>query len=306
MLTACANAPAPVIAGLMPEEVCGSGTLPLAVSGDHFLARPVRTLAGTVALEVPDAQLIPASGTTVHPEVVWFSTQRLSLKVPLDQLTTGSYALTLVDPDGQEARKDDALSRVEVPPVMVAMVSPPAICIATANSSITVQGSGFVDGATVSIRDGAGTVVQRPSADLGHDSVTVTLAAGSLMPGDYTLVVENPSQAGCSATAAAPLTIDPPPTLTSVTGAVCGNGGQLRVAGDGLAAGATVELRQNMQTVLTATQVNVMNAQSATVSFPSNNLPNNSRGDLYWHNGDGCGATLVNGVRVKPGQGGCF
>jgi hypothetical protein len=44
---------------------------------------------------------------------------------------------------------------------------------------------------------------------------------------------------------------------------------------------------------------------SAMVGFAPNNLPKNSFGDLSWQNADGCAATLMGGVHVKPGNGGC-
>jgi hypothetical protein len=264
----------------------------------------VRTLAGEVALEVPSAFLVPQSGTTVFPEVVWYSTALISLKVPLDQLAVGDYTLELRDPDGQVTRRERALSRVEVPPVVVAQVTPEALCIEDANSSVSVQGTGFLAGATVSIRDGSGAVVLRPVAVVGAAAISVTLGAQSLMPGSYTLVVENPVQAGCAVTAAAPLVITPPPSITKTSGNVCSGGGQIMVSGSGLASDATVELREGGMR-LAATSVTVTAPDQAVVTFPANDLPKNSRGDLYWHNADGCANTLTAGVRIKPGTGGC-
>jgi hypothetical protein len=304
-LAACGNAPTPVIGALDPRLVCGSGTLPLAVHGSNFLARPVRTLGGGVALEVPSAVLLPPSGTTVFPEVVWYSTELVGLRVPVDQLALSEYTLELRDPDGQSARLERALSRIEAPAVDVAQVTPGALCIHDANNSISVQGSGFLAGATVSIRDGSGTVVLRPTADVTSGAVTLTLAAQALPPGEYTLVVENPQQGGCTATATAPLVIDPPPALAQiVSGALCMGGGQVTVTGTDLQEGATVELR-DASLRLAATSVAVTGGTRAVLSFPMNTFPKNETADLYWHNPDGCSSTLAGSVRVKPGTGGC-
>jgi hypothetical protein len=304
-LGACGRQPAPVIGGISPEVVCGSGTLPLAVNGQYFLAQPVNTLAGGVALEVPSAQLIPASGSILFPEVTWYSTELLSLKVSLDQLTPGSYALALQDPDGQGARADTALTKVEVPPVIVTSVSPAALCVAQADTSITVAGSGFLAGASVSIRDGSGAVVLRPDPSVTDTSISLTLAEAAIAPGNYTLVVENPPMDGCVATAATPLVIDPPPSLIKViSGAVCQTGGQITIQGANLLLGATVQIEVGGVS-LAATNIDTSAGDQAIVTFPANMLPHNSQADLNWLNPDGCNDVLMKGVHVRPGMGGC-
>jgi hypothetical protein len=304
-LTACGGAPAPSIGEINPAVVCGSGALPVAVHGENLLARPVRTLAGVAALEVPSARLLAAAGSTVYPEVTWYSTELISLQVPLDQLALETYLLEVRDPDGQRAQKAAALTRVEVPPVSVTRVTPGALCIRDKDTTITVDGSGFLAGASVSIRDGTGAVVQRISAQATDTTVTITLAAGSLSPGEYTLVVENPEQNGCIATAASPLVIDPPPLLAQVqSGAVCADGGQVVVVGSGLQPGATVELTVTGFT-LGASLVDVTSSNSAIVTFPASSIPHNDQADLVWHNPDGCSMTLPGGVRINPGHGVC-
>ncbi len=304
----CGEQPPPLLGDLSPPVVCGSGILPLALHGDHFLALPEHTLSGEATLAVPHVDLIPASatGTTVSPVVVWLSSQLLSLSVPLDQLATGSYSLSLTDPDGQQARSDGALTRVEVAPVDIVSVSPSPVCLAAADQVVHVGGSGFDLAAVVSVRDASGATVLSPGATLTQSAITVTLPSGSLPPGDYTLVVENPAEAGCQATAAQPLIIDPPPKLTRATpNQVCAAGARLVVTGSGLMSGATVELLDDKVT-LTATQVSVMTAKRAIVTFPPNMLGKNGQADLIWTNPDGCSMTLAKAVRVRPGgRGGC-
>jgi hypothetical protein len=304
LLAGCGGQPAPEIRELSPAVVCGSGTLPLALHGDHFLARAISTLEGQSAIEVPSARLTPMSGTVVFPEVVWFSTQLLSLRVALGDLAAGAYALEVTNPDGQKASLASALTRVELPPVAITSVSPQPICIADGDGMFQINGSGFQDLSTVSILDGTGAMVAQPSASAGATQVRFTLPRASLMPGNYTVVVMNPPMDGCSATAAAPLVLDAPPVLNAVPlGAVCGDGGQITVMGNNLLAGATVELTDGTITIA-ATRVNVMGS-TAQITFGSNNFAKNEMATLTWHNPDGCSVTLPNAVRIKPGRGGC-
>lgn len=305
LLAGCGGQPPPQIGALSPAEVCGSGTLPLSLRGDHFLARAITTLDGQSAVEVPRARLMPMSGTVVYPDVEWFSTQLLGLRVRLDDLAAGSYSLEITDPDGQKAERAAALTRVEVPQVTITSVMPSAICIADGDAMFQINGSGFQDSSTVSILDGTGATVAQPSASAGATLVHFTLPRASLVPGDYTVVVTNPAMAGCSATAAAPLILDPPPVLQQVVlGNVCGDGGQITVMGDNLLDGATVELSDGTMTIM-ATRVNLLGTGRAQITFGGNNFPKNELGTLTWHNPDGCSASLANVVRIKPGKGGC-
>jgi hypothetical protein len=306
LLAGCGGLPPPVIQELNPAVVCGSGTLPVALHGDHFLARAVSTLAGQSAVEVPRARLIPSSGTIVYPEVVWFSTQLLSLRVSLGDLASGSYALALSDPDGQVARLDSALTRVEVPPISITSVMPSAICLAEADVSFQINGSGFQDLSTVNILDGSGATVATPATSAGATQVHFTLTRASLPPGDYTVTIANPPMAGCSAVAAAPLVLDPPPQLNGVTqGSVCSDGGQITVSGSGLLDGATVELTDGNLTIM-ATRVSLIGNGMVNITFGGNSFAKNEMATLVWHNPDGCSSTLANAVRIKPGRGGCM
>jgi hypothetical protein len=303
-LAACGEAPAPVLGELSPNVVCGSGLLPLTLSGKNFQARAVRTLHGSAALEVPSVSLDPQSGSTVFPDVTWLSTEELSLSVPLDQLATGSYALTITDPDGQTAHADSALMRVEVPPVTISSIAPSSTCVADGDQSLTVAGTGFDPAAVVSVRNDAGGVVLSPTVMLTATSITLTVPKGSLMPGSYTLVVANPMMNGCQATAAQPITIAPPPAIAQLTpNQLCSVGARIAVTGSGLEDGAMVELVDGTMH-LAATSVKVTSPTAATITFGANPLPKNSQADLVWSNPDGCAVTLAMGVRVKPG-GGC-
>src|SRR5262249_31790618 len=153
---------------------------------------------------------------------------------------------------------------------------------------------------TVSILDGTGATVAQPSASAGATQVHFTLPRASLVPGDYTVVVTNPPMAGCSATAAAPLVLDPPPALKRVAqGNVCGDGGQITVVGDNLLSGATVELSDGTMTIM-ATRVDIMANGRAQITFGSNTFPKNGMATLTWHNPDGCSTSLPNAVRIKP------
>jgi IPT/TIG domain len=304
-LAACGEPPAPVLGQLSPNIVCGSGLLPLTLSGENFLARPVRTVHGGAALEVPSVSLEPQSGSAVFPDVTWLSSEQLSLSVPLDQLVSGSYSLTLTDPDGQTTHGDGVLMRVEVPPVTITSIAPSETCVDGADQTLTVAGMGFDPAAVVSVRNAAGAVVLAPMVSLSATSITVTLPKGSLASGSYTLVIANPSMNGCQVTAAQPITIAAPPTLRRVTpNQICAAGARLVVSGTGFEDGATVQLTDGTAHV-TATDVRVTSPTTATLTFGANTLPKNSQADLVWTNPDGCAVTLQKAVRVKAGQGGC-
>jgi hypothetical protein len=303
----CSAQPAPILGVLSPSLVCGSGVLPAALHGENFLARPIQTLDGAPSLEVPRVKLTRESGGSVYPDVVWISTQLLSLGLPLDELESDTYALELTAPDGQTARRENALERIEVAPVRIFDVRPEPLCLADGERMIEVVGAGIDPAAQVTLRDATGETVFAPAFVVERNRILVTLPRDAVPPADYTLVVENPEEAGCRATAAASLTVNPPPRVTVLVPAnLCRDGARMTVTGLGLQADATAELREPASgDDITATRVELTSPTSAVVTFGTNSLPRNVQLDFLWHNPDGCSFTLEGAVRPKPGEGGC-
>jgi hypothetical protein len=136
-------------------------------------------------------------------------------------------ASSLVDPHG------DPKFNSNISHPAITSVSPTTVG-AGATKTLTITGTGFVAGATVSIDTGAGTF-QSVTANTGTQ-ITVPFTGG--IPGFYTLAVTNPD----GGRATVPLTVTPAPDITSASPGTVNGGVQTTVTltGTGFQTGATI------------------------------------------------------------------
>ena len=200
--TVCSNS-----AGMMDLVVTGVGFLtidgaPFSVTFDGAAVTP-SSLTGCTALTVDGLAVEACTGFTIS--------------VDLTGAAVGPREITVTNPEpsGCSATASDLFFVTDPPDVTGVM--PTNICSDTA-STITVTGTGFVPGATVTV---AGTPADTVMVAADGNSLTASFAMG-LPAGTYDVTVEN--SAGCADTLAAALTVDPTPIVFFVDPPVIYNG----------------------------------------------------------------------------------
>ena len=175
----------PAITEIVPASLClAQGAQSFELRGSTFLSvgedKPVvaigpnmytvESLDGCTALDVPLAN-VQACTTAV-------------VTVPQGDLDEGTYDVTLTNPAPAACASSDAIQLEVTPPPVVESVLPLTIC--TGGGDLTITGTGFRDGAVVSV----GGV---PAADTRVVSETELQASFGLVgldPGNYTLTVD--------------------------------------------------------------------------------------------------------------------
>ncbi|HET9597964.1 MAG TPA: IPT/TIG domain-containing protein, partial [Anaeromyxobacteraceae bacterium] len=250
-------APAPAIASALPASGPSAGGTKVTVAGSGFAATAAVALGGS-----------PVVGLAVAPGGG-------SLTFTTPPHAAGAAALSVTNPDGQAATLAGAFTFV-APPVLSA-VAPLAGPIA-GGTPLTLSGSGFQAGATVTVAGVAATGV----ALTGASSITAVAPPHAAGPAD--VVVTNPD--GQSSTLAAAFTYRaPPPAIASVSPAsgLDAGGTTVLVTGTGFSA-AAVTFGGAPALVLGAS------ATSLTVSSPVHPA---GPVDVVVTNGDGQAATAT-------------
>lgn len=298
----------PAVAGksVSPDLACNAQlSSPIVISGSGFTPMPSKTLAGTKALILPSVTLLGSQDLTGAPvpgakpvaisgnpggefstNLSWQSESLMTLSVDESlALDPGLYDITVTNPDGeQKAKISQALAIV--PPPSITDLVPPALCDDQSDQTLTIEGSGFLQVGdalpTVTIKASDGTVHEyavtavtgcapipgRDPAVQTCNTATITIPKGDLPPGDYTVVLTNPAPAACSSTDGITLTVNPPPTVTSVAPQkVCSGGSVLDVTGTGFQDKAKVTLDCGNGNPVDATSVTVNSDTSLTATF---------------------------------------
>jgi IPT/TIG domain-containing protein len=195
-------------------------------------------------------------GTVAATSVVLNSSSQLTVTVPAN--TVGTYNVTVTDADGLKATMTNGYSYVAP---AISSLTPPQGPVA-GGTQVTIAGSGFLSGATVTFGGTAATSVTVVSST----QVQATTPAGSPSGGSVAVVLTNPG--GLTATSS--FTYIPPPTISSLNPASGNVQGGTRVtfAGTGFLSGATVTfggLAATSVTFTSSTQI------AATTPAYSNN-----------------------------------
>lgn len=205
-------------------------------------------------------------------------------------------------------------SKSDGPKPAISTVMPGAICDAQKAITLTLVGTGFspevqngltssptVVVPTVTLLGSSGATFAVPADDVSFpDSsgtmLTVTVPQGLVAPGTYSVEVTNPNTN--SSTLAGSLTVDPPPTITSVaptTGAP-GTSVTVTITGTGFLPGMTVTL--DSMPAVTGTAVTVSaDGTSAMVTFDLTGVAGGTY-SITVDNHDGCTASLANAFTV--------
>jgi hypothetical protein len=341
VLGACSHdleSPQPALATIAPDLVCNGpsvstsdGRSTVTVRGDRFTPMPSRTLEGPTKLLLPRITLTPAGaipgGTAptapieidddpdapASSRVHWTSEQEMSFDIlPADARPAGVFDLAITNPDGTSTAR---LARrlAILPPPIVAMIIPPAICDDQEDQTVVITGANFLahGDQTPSVTVGAGALMHTYTSRVADadcqavdgmfdeanvrlcTSLTITIPQGDFVVTTTTqlaVVVTNPAPADC-ASSSTPVTIDinPPPRVDSVMPAsVCQGGSTITVNGANFQQGASVTLDCGAGAVVNASAVTVTPAgDQLTATFGGGAAPGTSC-QVIVVNPDGC------------------
>ena len=227
--------PPPVVLSATPNKIVAGQAMNVTVTGTGFVSG--MTLSQT-----------NGTGLTV------VSLNSTTMVLTITAATAGSDAITMTNPDGGTT----SFSLTVDPPPVIASASPNPLLVNVAHT-LTLTGTGFVSGLTVTAARGTFTLGTVTPTSITLTSFNVTTTGADL------LTVTNPD-GGISTYS---VNITPPPTLTSITGApvVKGQAKTITLVGTGFQAGLSVTASNGTWTVgtITATSI-VLNNFSATAT----------------------------------------
>ena len=229
--------PAPTVTAISPVSGTTAGGTSVTIAGTAFLAGASVTLGGTAATNVNVVSSTSITATTAAH-------------------TAGAVNVTVTNTDGQSGALTNAYTYTNPAPTVTAIS--PVSGTTTGGTSVTITGTGFLSGASVTLGGTAATNVNVASSS----SITATTAAH--VAGAVNVVVTNTD--GQSSTLTNGFTYVSPPTVTAispVSGPASG-GTSVTITGTGFLAGANVTLGG-----AAATNVNVVSSTSITATTPA-------------------------------------
>jgi hypothetical protein len=174
--------------------------------------------------------------TTAIPadQVTYVDSATLTVVIKQGELAIGTYKVVVTNPEAGSCMAELANALQVVPPPTITGVD--ALCADTA-SALTIHGTGFLPGATVTIGGTTSTNVT-----VSDDGTTITVPDFTLPLGTYDVTVANKD--GCSVTAAGALEVVPAPSVFGVDPNVTYSGvaTPVTIYGKDFAAGVTVLL----------------------------------------------------------------
>ena len=262
-----ASNPAPTVSAISPTTGTTSGGTPLTITGTGFLTGATVKLGATSATgaNVVSSTLMTAT-TSAH--------------------SAGAVSVVVTNPDGQNGTLSNGYSYSNPPPnaTLITPNSGPA----AGGTSVTITGTGFLSGATVSLGGTTATNVSVASST----SITATTAAHAA--GAVSVVVTNSDAQGSTLSNA--YTYVAAPTVTAInpsTGPI-GGGTGLTITGTNFVSGATVSFGGTA-----ATAVTVASSTSITVAAPAHGA---GTVDVVVTNPDGQNAKLANGYNYSAAE----
>ncbi len=231
--------PAPTVTSIAPTTGSVAGGTSVTITGTGFLTGATVSLGGTAATNVNVVSATSITATTpAH--------------------AAGAVSVVVTNTDTQTGTLTNGFTYGNPAPTVTSIA--PSTGTASGGTSVTITGTGFLTGATVSLGGTAATNVNVVSAT----SITATTAAHAA--GAVTVTVTNTDAQSGSLTNGYTYSSNPAPTVTSIapnTGLAAG-GTSVTITGTGFVAGATVKLGGTA-----ATNVNVVSSTSITATTPA-------------------------------------
>jgi hypothetical protein len=235
----------PAVTGMSPDAMGPGGQRTVTVSGSGFTAGTSVTIPGG------GVAVTSVAVTGSHTLVVGLSTSSVATPGPRDLIVTnpGDAGQTL------------CAGCLTITPAPVVSEVSPAVLGGGAQTTVTVTGDNFADGARLSFAGSGVAIVSQQRVD-EHTLTAVVSIAGAAVPGARTVSVIN-GDAGKGSNAVA-FAVNGAPTVTGIAPATMARGGsgQVTITGTGFTAGATVGL----STGVTVTDVQVVSDTTITAT----------------------------------------
>ncbi len=243
--------PAPTLSSISPQSASTAGGTSVSISGSNFLTGATVTF-----------------GTSAATSVVVVNATTITAVTPAH--AAGEANVTVTNTDGQSASLTgtagfDYIASSNPAPTLTSIT--PQSGSTAGGTSVTLTGSNFLTGATVTFGTSAATSVVVVNA------TTITVVTPAHAAGEANVAVTNPDGLSASLTGtggfdyiAPPQSANPAPTLSSITpqsGSTVG-GTSVSISGANFLAGATVIFGSSA-----ATSVVVVNATTITAVTPA-------------------------------------
>jgi hypothetical protein len=232
--------PAPTVTGISPATGPAAGGTSVTITGTGFATGANVAIGGTAA-----TNLVVVGSTSI--------TARTAAHA------AGTVDVVVTNPDAQFGTLSGGYVYTPNPAPAITGISP-ATGPAAGGTSVTITGTGFATGASVSIGGTAATNV----VVVGSTSITAKTAAHTV--GAVDVVVTNPDAQFGTLTGGYTYSPTPPPTVTSISpvSGPSGGGTPVTITGTGFLAGATVSFGGTA-----ATSINVVSSTSITATTPA-------------------------------------
>ncbi len=264
-LGSSAGNPAPTVTSISPASGTTAGGTAVSITGTGFLAGATVSLGGTAATGV----------TVVNSTTITVTTAAHA---------AGTVNVVVTNSDGQAGTLTGGYSYVVINPAPTVTSISPTSGTTLGGTAVSISGTGFLSGATVSVGGTAATGVTVVN------STTITATTAAHDAGAVSVVVTNSDgKSGTLSTGYTYVVINPAPTVTSVappSGTTAG-GTAVNIQGTGFLAGAIVKLGGTA-----ATGTTVVNSTTISATTPAHAAGAVS---VMVTNNDSQSGTLTNG-----------
>jgi len=261
LLSSSGSNPAPTVTSISPNTGTTAGGTPVTITGTGFQSGATVTVGGTAA-----------TGVTV------VSSKSITATTPAHG--AGAVDIVVTNTDSQSGTLANGYSYSNPAPTLTSIS--PNTGAAAGGTAVTITGTGFLSGATVSLGGTAGTGVKV----VNSTSITATTAAHAA--GAVNVVVANTDSQTGSLTNGYSYAANPAPKVTSIapSSGPASSGTAVTITGTGFLAGATVSLGG-----AAATGVNVVSSTSITATTAAHTA---GAVNVVVTNSDGQSSTLSN------------
>jgi hypothetical protein len=259
------SAPAPAVSSITPNSGTINGGTPVTITGTNFLTGATVIVGGNAA-----------TGVTV------VSSTSITATTPAHAAGAGSVVVT--NTDGQSGTLTNGFTYIVTNPAPTVTSIAPNFGNPSGGTAVTITGTDFASGATVTFGGTAATGVTVVSG------TSITATAPAHAAGVVTVAVTNTdNQTGTLNNGYTYTTAIPAPTVTSITpnSGTTKGGTPVTITGTNFLTGATVRVGGG-----TATGVTVVSSTSITANTPPHSA---GPGTVVVVNTDGQGASLANG-----------
>ena len=259
------TAPAPAVTSITPNSGTINGGTPVTITGTNFLAGATVKIGGNAA-----------TGVTV------VSSTSITATTPAHSAGAGTVVVT--NSDGQSGTLTNGFTYIVTNPAPTVTSITPNFGNPNGGTAVTITGTGFLTGATVTFGGTAATGVTVVSG------TSITATAPAHAAGTVTVAVTNTdNQTGGLNNGYNYTTVNPAPTVTAITpnSGTTNGGTPVTITGTNFLTGATVRVGGG-----TATGVTVVSSTSITANTPSHSA---GPGTVVVVNTDGQSGSLTNG-----------